>query len=118
MTFPVSHKTVFVLDHSPHFSMPCEVVEFDSLKTSQHGAARQIPIQPICKTMWTSAAESVLEYCRIVWDIFPPDCTEEQKLIRFVISDGATQDGTSTHILNKWKDLDQQVGNTTYKLKS
>ena len=82
MAYPVSHKTVFILDHSPHFSMACDVVDFDSLKTSMQAAARQIPIAPIYKTMWTSVSESILEYCRIVWDIFPPD-SQEQKLIRF-----------------------------------
>ena len=102
MANPVSHKTVFVLDHSPHFSMPCDYVDFDSLKSSMPAAARQIPIAPIYKTMWTSVSESILEYCRIVWDIFPPDC-EEQKLIRFVLS------GSDTQLLNRWDNRDQTV---------
>ena len=29
MSFPNSHKTVFVLDHGPHFAQPCHPVEFD-----------------------------------------------------------------------------------------
>jgi len=102
MAYPVSHKTVFVLDHSPNFSMPCDVVEFDSIKSSMQAAARQIPIAPIYKTMWTSMSESLLEYCRIVWDIFPPDC-QEQKLIRFVLS------GSDTQFLNRWDSRDQTV---------
>ena len=102
MAYPVSHKTVFILDHSPHFSMPCDVVEFDSIKSSMQAAARQIPIAPIYKTMWTAVSESLLEYCRIVWDIFPPDC-QEQKLIRFVLS------GSDTQFLNRWDSRDQTV---------
>lgn len=102
MAYPVSHKTVFVLDHSPNFSMPCDVVDFDSIKSSMQAAARQIPIAPIYKTMWTSVSESLLEYCRIVWDIFPPDC-QEQKLIRFVLS------GSDTQFLNRWDPQDQTV---------
>ena len=102
MAYPVSHKTVFVLDHSPNFSMACDVVDCDSLKTSMQAAARQIPITPVYKTMWTSMSESILEYCRIVWDIFPPDC-QEQKLIRFVLS------GSDTQVLNRWDNRDQTV---------
>ena len=102
MAYPVSHKTVFVLDHSPNFSMACDVVDFDSLKTSMQAASRQIPITPVYKTMWTSVSESILEYCRIVWDIFPPDC-QEQKLIRFVLS------GSDTQVLNRWDNRDQTV---------
>ena len=39
MAFPASHKTVFVLDHSPHFSMQCESIGFETIKFSQpaHG---------------------------------------------------------------------------------
>jgi len=107
MAYPVSHKTVFVLDHSPHFSMACDVVDFDSLKTSMQAAARQIPIAPIYKTMWTSVSESILEYCRIVWDIFPPD-SQEQKLIRFVLSDGGGS-GHDTQVLNRWDNRDQTI---------
>ena len=107
MAFPVSHKTVFVLDHSPQFSMACDVVDFDSLKTSMQAAARQIPIAPIYKTMWTSVSESILEYCRIVWDIFPPD-SQEQKLLRFVVSD-AGGSGQETHMLNFWDNKDQTI---------
>ena len=102
MAYPVSHKTVFVLDHSPNFSMACDVVDFDTLKTSMQAAARQIPITSVYKTMWTSVSESILEYCRIVWDIFPPDC-QEQKLIRFVLS------GSDTQVLNRWDNRDQTV---------
>ena len=78
MAFPVNHKTVFVLDQSPNFSMTADTIELDVHKVRAPEYA--MPTQ-IAKTMWTCATESVLEYCRIVWDIFPRD-----KLIQFVVS--------------------------------
>ena len=102
MAFPASHKTVFVLDHSPYFSMQCDTVEFDSIKFSQPQQHPQIP--PVSKSMWSSATESVLEYCRVVWDIFPPD-SDEQKLIRFVISDAKQ----SAKVLNTWDVAEQST---------
>jgi len=87
-----------VLDHSPYFSMQCDTVEFDSIKFSTpHQQHPQIP--PVSKSMWSSATESVLEYCRVVWDIFLPDASGgEQKLIRFVVSDAKQV----ARVLNKW----------------
>lgn len=86
--FPLNHKTVFVMDHSPAFSQPCDVIDFDGIKSQpaqQQLSQAMVPLASVAKSVWTSAAESVLEYCRIVWDIFPPT-GEEQRLIRFVVS--------------------------------
>ena len=80
MAFPVNHKTVFVLDESPNFSMAADQMDFDFHKSRNVGG-NYTAAPPIVKTMWTCATESVLEYCRIVWDIFPKD-----KLIQFVVS--------------------------------
>lgn len=96
MAFPLNHKTVFVLDHSCNFSLPCEQVDFDFHKSRAMTNPAYTPIGPIGKTIWTCATESALEYCRIVWDIFPED-----KLIQFVVCD---QDGKS---VNSWKAEDQ-----------
>ena len=86
MAFPASHKTVFILDHSPHFSMQCDSIGFETIKFSQpQQQGSYPPIPPVGKSLWSSASESVLEYCRVVWDIFPPDCADDPKLIRFVI---------------------------------
>jgi len=84
MTFPASHKTVFLLDQSSLFAQPCEEIEVESAKSSQSGFP---PVSKIAKSIWTSATESVLEYCRIVWDIFPPVCDDwnDHKLIRLVL---------------------------------
>lgn len=95
MTYPISHKTIFVLDHGPNFLGPChQNMEFDIFtKTRQPGI---IPLAPLSKSLWTCSVEAAIEYCRIVWDIFPTE-----KLIRFVVSD------SSAFTLNSWSQ-DQQ----------
>ena len=85
MAFPASHKTVFLLDHSSAlFSQAAEEIEIESAKSSQSGFP---PVNKISKSLWTSATESVLEYARIVWDIFPPasDDWNDHKLIRLAL---------------------------------
>ena len=96
MACPTNHKTVFVLDQNPTFSTPCDPVEFDFHKARATLASNYIPAAPIHKTMWTCATEAVLEYCRIVWDIFPSG-----KLVRFIVGN---QDGTD---VNDWSDESQ-----------
>ena len=61
--FPTCHKTVFVLDHGPYFALPCQQVEYDVGRRTGPGF---IPLNPITKTVWTSAVEAVSEYCRCV----------------------------------------------------
>ena len=56
--YPVSHKTVFVLDHGPYFALPCQQVEYDVGRRTGPGF---IPLTPITKTVWTSAVEAVAE---------------------------------------------------------
>ncbi|XP_064471244.1 integrator complex subunit 13-like [Ornithodoros turicata] len=99
MTFPASHKTVFVLDHSPYFLTSCQQhIEFDIFtKTRQPGI---IPLAPISKSLWTCSVEAAIEYCRVVWDIFPAN-----KLVRFVVSD------TAPRFLNSWSQEDQNMTN-------
>jgi len=89
MSYPHSHKTVFVLDHCPQFAMPCDSVEFDMQRTRGPGF---IPLAPISKRVWTCVVEATLEYCRIVWDIFPED-----KCIRYVVSCNPPE------LLNGWQ---------------
>lgn len=67
--YPANHKTVFVLDHTPYFGISTESpLEFECLKGR---GQNQIPLAPICKSLWTTSVESSMEYCRIVWDLFP-----------------------------------------------
>ena len=92
-----NEKTIFVLDHTPYFGISAEsYIDFECiLKSKGHHAAA---VQPISKSLWTFAVESSVEYCRIVWDLYPSD-----KLIRFVISD------TAAHIVNTWAVSTQNV---------
>lgn len=76
-------KTVFVLDHTPYFGICGD----EPLLLEIRGSNR------LRKSLWTSCVESSIEYCRIVYDLFPPP---SNKLIRFVISDKAA------HIVNTW----------------
>ncbi|KAJ9581248.1 hypothetical protein L9F63_023574 [Diploptera punctata] len=94
--YPSNHKTVFVLDHTQYFGISCDfMMEFDFSKS--RGPAF-IPLAPISKSLWTCSVEAAIEYCRIVWDLFP-----QGKLIRFVVSD------SSAHILNTWSTLQQNL---------
>lgn len=84
----VSTKTVFVLDHTQYFGISSETLidlDFGKPKATGH------PLPPISKSLWTCAVEASVEYCRIVWDLFPAG-----KLIRFVVSD------SNAHIVNTW----------------
>jgi hypothetical protein len=64
-----NHKTVFVLDHAPFFNYGCNNPhEFDFSKSRIPGV---IPLAPIDKSLWTCCVEATLEYCRVVWDIYP-----------------------------------------------
>ena len=68
MTYPSSHKTVFLLDHSKDFAASCSNhIEFDQPSKSRGSGV--IPLNPISKSLWTCAVESAIEYCRIVWDL-------------------------------------------------
>lgn len=75
-------KTVFVLDHTPYFGITGDEPLFLEIRGSS---------VPIKKSLWTSSVEGAIEYCRIVWDLFPTG-----QLIRFIISDKAA------HIVNTW----------------
>ncbi|KAK3103222.1 hypothetical protein FSP39_017550 [Pinctada imbricata] len=94
MTYPTEHKTVFVLDRGPLFGRPCnQSIEYDVLsKTKTPGI---IPAAPITKTMWTCNVETMIEYMRIVFDIFPTS-----RLIRVV---------TGSEALNSWAQKEQNT---------
>ncbi|XP_065223636.1 integrator complex subunit 13 [Planococcus citri] len=93
--FPANHKTVFLLDHTPYFGISCGVqLEFGYTK----GRPGLIPLSPISKSLWTCSVEAAMDYCRIVWDLFP-----DGKLIRFVISD------SSARTLNSWTPDQQNI---------
>jgi hypothetical protein len=109
MTYPLSHKTVFVLDQTAAFSQSCEQIEIESVKSSVSQQAGFIPLPPVDKSIWTSATESVLEYCRIVWDIFPTATEDlsEHRLIRFVVCN----ERETNKVLNTWNREQQSAAN-------
>lgn len=111
MAFPLSHKTVFVLDQSNSFAQPCEHIEIESAKSSQTGF---IPLPSVDKSIWSSATESVLEYSRVVYDIFPPvnEDQNEQRLLRFVVFN---EKGTSK-VFQSWDRKHQSSNNLANEL--
>ncbi|XP_056878535.1 integrator complex subunit 13 isoform X3 [Takifugu flavidus] len=95
--FAVSHKTVFVVDHCPYMAESSrQQVECDVVTKSR--AQGLIPLAPVSKSLWTCAVECSMEYCRILYDIYPRD-----KLINYIVSD------SEFHILNGWRREDQSV---------
>lgn len=93
----LSHKTVFVLDHSHHFAKASGiVVDYDL--GSKNRTPGFIPLHPLSKTMWTWSVECVLEFCRMVFDIFPTG-----KHISLIASDVAA------NVLNSWRQSDQDI---------
>lgn len=67
--FPTNHKTIFVLDHTPYFGISSDnPIDFDVSKSRGPG---YVPLPPVCKSLWTCSVEAAVEYCRIVWDLFP-----------------------------------------------
>jgi len=69
--FPVSHKTVILLDRSPTFLTESSkhYVDFDMFMKSKGPGI--IPLAPIAKSLWTCNVEAALEYARVVYDLFP-----------------------------------------------
>ncbi|BFZ08247.1 hypothetical protein BsWGS_11286 [Bradybaena similaris] len=99
MTFPLSHKTVFLLDHSSYFAQSCnQPMEYDVFRSKGSGV---IPAAPICKSLWTCNVESLLEYLRIVFDIYP-----KEKHVRII---------TGSSVLYSW-DCADTIGITMQKL--
>ena len=87
---PKSHKTVIVIDHSENFAQPCgESVELDPAAKLRGNSSESGALWPAAnstvffKTIWSSALEAVIEYCRIVFDLFDP----EDKMISLVSVD-------------------------------
>ncbi|XP_027034983.1 integrator complex subunit 13 isoform X3 [Tachysurus fulvidraco] len=95
--FSVAHKTVFVVDHCPYMAESSrQQIECDMLTKSR--SQGMIPLAPVSKSLWTCAVECSMEYCRILYDIYP-----SRKLINYIVSD------SECHILNTWREEDQSV---------
>ncbi|XP_023306840.2 protein asunder [Lucilia cuprina] len=107
--YDLNQKTIFVLDHTQYFSISSEdYIPLDFLKGKTGGGTTDAPLPAsaagsstglqFSKSLWTCSVESSIEYCRIVWDLFP-----RGKLIRFIVSD------TAAHIVNTWKFATQNM---------
>uniref|UniRef100_A0A9J8BIJ9 Integrator complex subunit 13 n=1 Tax=Cyprinus carpio carpio TaxID=630221 RepID=A0A9J8BIJ9_CYPCA len=95
--FSVSHKTAFVVDHCPYMAESCrQLIECDMLTKSRSQGV--IPLAPVSKSLWTCAIECSMEYCRILFDVYPT-----WKLVNYIVSD------SEVHILNSWKQEDQNT---------
>uniref|UniRef100_A0A8C5CYH9 Integrator complex subunit 13 n=1 Tax=Gadus morhua TaxID=8049 RepID=A0A8C5CYH9_GADMO len=95
--FSVAHKTAFVVDHCPYMAESSrQQVECDVLTKSR--AQGVIPLAPVSKSLWTCAVECSMEYCRILYDVYPLN-----KLINYIVSD------SEFHILNTWRQEDQST---------
>jgi len=97
--FPLSHKTVFIIDHSPAFGASSkQPIDYDIISRSGRASAGLIPLAPINKSLWTCTVESIIEYARIVYDIYGVDHE-----IRLVVSDHEAT------VLNSWLHGHQNV---------
>ncbi|XP_054725944.1 protein asunder [Anastrepha obliqua] len=99
-TYDLNQKTIFVLDHTQYFSISSEdyiPLELLKGKPGITEPSKDVPVSvgtsdvQFSKSLWTCSVESSIEYCRIVWDLFP-----RGKLVRFIVSD------TAAHIVNTW----------------
>uniref|UniRef100_A0A3Q2TKI0 Integrator complex subunit 13 n=2 Tax=Fundulus heteroclitus TaxID=8078 RepID=A0A3Q2TKI0_FUNHE len=79
----VAHKTGFVVDHCPYMADRGQGV---------------IPLAPVSKSLWTCAVECSMEYCRILFDVYPVD-----KLVNYIVSD------SEFHTLNSWRRENQST---------
>lgn len=61
--------------------------------------AKSSASKTINKTIWSCCVEAVLEYCRIVFDLFPDQC---QVCV-------AAVDEAKCQPVNSWRDEDQEV---------
>lgn len=132
--FSVSHKTVFVVDHCPYMAESSrQQVECDVLTKSR--AQGVIPLAPVSKSLWTCAVECSMEYCRILYDVYPKD-----KLVRsfelssffywhsklfykcflhlFVLQINYIVSDSEFHILNSWRQEDQSIQEVTLSTKT
>lgn len=98
--FDINYKTLFILDHCGTFNEPSGV--FIELETSKpppaQNSSSRLPnyfplfIPPIIKSLWTITVENVLEYSRIVWDVY-----SDERRLRFMI-----YNPDDTLPLNRW----------------
>ncbi|XP_063966884.1 integrator complex subunit 13-like [Lytechinus pictus] len=101
MAFPPSMKTVFVIDHSSSFAESCnQPFEFDVVSKSRTPGL--IPLAPLSKSLWTSCIEGIMEYCRVVFDIFPSSrniCLIASDSVARVVNGWGKSEQNTAHIM-------------------
>ena len=72
-SMPPMKRTVVVLDHSSKFlALSKQHIDFDGGgKKSKGKSSASSNSSPVFKSSWTCSIEAAVEYCRIVYDIFP-----------------------------------------------
>ncbi len=91
-------KTVIVLAANALSSSECgQGIAFEV--TGAGRGSKSSASKIITKTIWSCCVESVLEYCRIVFDLFPDEC---QVCV-------AAVDEAKCQPVNSWRDEDQEV---------
>ena len=101
--FPISHKTILVIDNSLSFinKSSSQPIEYDvCLKIRGSTPPGIIPLAPISKSFWTCCVESIQEYVRIVFDIYP----QYDKLISLITSNEKT-----AKVLSEWDNEHQSL---------
>lgn len=98
---PPVKRTVIVLDHSSKFlALSKQHIDFDGggKKGKGKSTGTTSGASSVFKSSWTCSIEAAVEYCRIVYDIFPSDY-----LIKVAVSD------SDTHVLNSWSQEQQCI---------
>ncbi len=91
-------KTVIVLAANSLSSCECgQGITFEVTGASR--GSKSSASKTITKTIWSCSVEAVLEYCRIVFDLFPDQC---QMCV-------AAVDEAKCQPVNSWRDEDQEI---------
>jgi len=74
-------RTVIVLDHSSKFpALSKQHIDFDGVgKKGKGKSSGSSGSSPVFKSSWTCSIEAAVEYCRIVYDIFPNEYLVSKK---------------------------------------
>lgn len=92
-------RTVILLDHSSKFlTLSKQHIDFDGGGKKSKSKGSSSTSSPVFKSSWTCSIEAAVEYCRIVYDIFP-----NEYLVKVVVSDD------DAHVMNSWSHEQQCV---------
>ena len=81
------NKTVLILDHSSFFSRPSGVTFNVNVQNVDQQQAEEVNNDNTLgmKSLWTCVVECVLEYCRILFDIFEDDALVRSDFVHRLI---------------------------------